>query len=198
MLVTSSARLRFVSIPPRKMRLVADSVKGMPVQKALDILTFTPKLAAQHVAKTVKSAAANALSQEGTDRLKPEDLHIKNVQVDAAPTAKRIRFRSMGRVYRYKKRFCHLTVLIEGEMAAETTATQKRKAKVVKKQTEADAGSDKPQARKSTKAPTKKTAKKVTKQAAAEVEAKVKVTKKSAKSTEAPEKKAAKDEVEEG
>ena len=100
------------------MRLVADVVKGMPVEKALNVLNFTSKIAAHHIAKTLKSAAANALSLEGTDHLKPEDLVVSNIIVDAAPTHKRIRFQSMGRIYRYKKRFCHLTVLLEGEMEA--------------------------------------------------------------------------------
>ena len=77
MLVKSSAQLRFLSIPPRKMRLVADIVKGLPVEKALGILNFTPKIAAHHLAKTLKSAAANALSKEGTDHLSAEDLMIK-------------------------------------------------------------------------------------------------------------------------
>lgn len=126
MLVQSRARLRFVSIPPRKMRLIADSVKGMPVEKALGILNFSPRIAARHVAKTIKSAAANALSNEGTDNLKPEDLVIKSIYVDAAPTAKRIRFQSMGRVFRIRKRHCHLTVLVEGEM--ETEAPKQKKA----------------------------------------------------------------------
>ena len=74
MLVSSIARAKYLSIPPRKMRLVADNVKGLPVEKALAILNFTPKIAAHHLAKTVRSAAANALSQEGTDHLHPEDL----------------------------------------------------------------------------------------------------------------------------
>ena len=125
MLVKASARLRYVSIPPRKMRLVAGMVKGMPVEKALNILNFTPKIAARHIARTLKSAAANALSLEGTDRLKPEDLFIKKIMVDAAPTAKRIRFQSMGRAFRYRKRFCHLTVELEGE--AETAPVEKEK-----------------------------------------------------------------------
>ena len=116
MLVKATARLKYVSIPPRKMRLVGDMIKGMPVEKALNILNFTPRIAAHHIAKTLKSAAANALSSEGTDHLKPEDLMVSNVIVDAAPTAKRVRFQSMGRVFRYKKRFCHLTVMLEGEM----------------------------------------------------------------------------------
>jgi large subunit ribosomal protein L22 len=111
--VQTTARLRYVSIPPRKMRLVANLVKGMPIQKALDVLNFTPRVAASHIAKTLKSAAANALSIGGTAHVKPEDLFVKNIQVDAAPMAKRIRFQSMGRVFRYRKRFCHLTVLLE-------------------------------------------------------------------------------------
>lgn len=115
MLVKATARLRYVSIPPRKMRLVASLVKGLPVEKALNILNFTPRIAAHHIAKTVKSAAANALSLEGTDHLRPESLHIKEIMVDAAPTAKRIRFQSMGRAFRYRKRHCHLTVMLEGE-----------------------------------------------------------------------------------
>lgn len=126
MQINSSARLRFVSVPPRKMRQVAQHLKGMPVQKALDTLSFTPRIAARHIANTVKSAAANALSQEGTDRLRPEDLYIKDIFVDAAPTAKRIRFRSMGRVYRVRKRFCHLTVRLEGEMESEEAARRRK------------------------------------------------------------------------
>ena len=118
MIVRSSARLRFVSIPPRKMRLVGDMVKGLPVEEALNILNFTPRIAARHVAKTLKSAAANALSLEGTDHLRPEALVVKDITVDAAPAAKRIRFQSMGRVFRIKKRYCHLTIKLEGETDA--------------------------------------------------------------------------------
>ncbi|MDF1544297.1 MAG: 50S ribosomal protein L22 [bacterium] len=142
MLVKSFARLRYLSIPPRKMRLVADMVKDMPVEKALDVLQFTPKIAARHLAKTLQSAASNALSREGTDHLKPEDLLIDTIVVDAAPTAKRIRFQSMGRVFRYRKRFCHLTVNIKGEMDTSAEVSTKAKAKV--KKTEADAGDKAP------------------------------------------------------
>lgn len=114
MQVKAVARLRYVSIPPKKMRLVAGMIKGLPVQKALDLLNFTPKIAAYHLAKTLKSAAANALSIEGTDHLRPETLTVSNIIVDEAPTQKRIRFQAMGRVFRYRKRFLHLTVLLEG------------------------------------------------------------------------------------
>lgn len=138
------------------MRLVANNVKGMPVEKALAALNFTPRIAAHHLAKTVKSAAANALSQEGTDSLHPEDLTIKNIIVDAAPTQKRIRFRSMGRVFRYHKRFCHLTVFVEGHtnVEEEQKAVAKTKKKVVKKDAKPADSSDKKAA------PKKKAAKK--------------------------------------
>ncbi|MFQ5498258.1 MAG: 50S ribosomal protein L22 [Candidatus Zixiibacteriota bacterium] len=148
MLIQSKASLKFVSIPPRKMRLVASTVKGLPVERALNILNYTPRVAAGHVAKTVKSAAANALSQEGTDHLKPEALIVKNIFVDSAPTAKRIRFQSMGRVFRIRKRFCHLTVILEGrtDMEAATNPT-KGKAKA----SEGDQHDDKVSERKARK-----------------------------------------------
>ncbi len=114
MIVRAVAKLRFASIPVRKMRLVSDTVKGLPVEKALNILNFTERVAARHIAKTLKSAAANALSLQGTDHLRPEALTVKNITVDEAPTAKRIRFQSMGRVFRIRKRYCHLTVEVTG------------------------------------------------------------------------------------
>ena len=166
MLVKATARLKYVSIPPRKMRLVANLVKGMPVEKALNVLNFTPRVAAHHIAKTLKSAAANALSLEGTDHLKPEDLVVSNIIVDAAPTAKRIRFQSMGR------RFCHLTVMLEGEMEApepKKAATRGRKKAAaaetedIKKETAKKPSAKKPAARKKT--PKKPAVKKTEKQA---------------------------------
>lgn len=125
MIITSKARLRFSSIPHRKMRIVADIVKGMPVEKALDTLNFTRRAAAYHIAKVIKSAAANALSKEGTERLHPEDLRVKTISVDQAPSMKRIRFQSMGRVFRYRKRHSHLTVVVEGKMVAPKKAGTK-------------------------------------------------------------------------
>ena len=159
MLIKSTARLKYVSIPPRKMRLVANMVKGMPVEKALNILNFTPRIAAHHIAKTLKSAAANALSTEGTDTLKPEDLTVKKIIVDEAPTAKRIRFQSMGRVFRYRKRFCHLTIELEGNAEAKEAARPaKTRAKKADKE-ETPAKTAKKPAAKAKKTPAKKTAK---------------------------------------
>lgn len=110
--ITPTAQAKFLSIPPRKMRQVAALIKGLPAEKALGILNFTPKIAAQHMAQTLKSAVANKLSLEGTDRLNPEDLHVHQIVVSAGPIAKRIRYRSMGRVYRIRKRYCHLAIYL--------------------------------------------------------------------------------------
>jgi len=118
------------------MRQVAGLVKGKPVEEALNILNFTSKAAAHHLAKTLKSAAANAISGVGTAKLKAEDLLVSNIMVDQAPTAKRVRFQSMGRVFRLRKRFCHLTVFVEGEPEKETPKpTRLKKAIKAKKET---------------------------------------------------------------
>jgi len=141
MIVRSTARLRFASIPAKKMRLVGDTVKGMPVEKALNTLNYTPRAAARHIAKTLKSAAANALSLEGTDHLRPEALTVKNIIVDVAPTAKRLRFQSMGRVFRIRKRYCHLTVELIGETDAPPARTGSARTKMKaedKSETKAD------------------------------------------------------------
>ena len=105
-------------------------IQGLPAEKALNILNFTPKIAAHHMARTLKSAVANKLSLEGTAQLHPEDLHVRQVVVESAPTAKRIRFQSMGRVFRIRKRFCHLSIYLEERPEIEAVAkTSPAKAK---------------------------------------------------------------------
>ena len=157
------------------MRLVADSVKGLPVEKALGILNFTPRIAARHLAKTVKSAAANALSQEGTDHLRPEALVVKNIIVEKAPTAKRIRFRSMGRVFRVYKRFCHLTVMVEGMTDVEAELKAAGKAKKAKAKAESTEVKKEAKAKTATKNASKAKADK-TEEKAAKVETKAEAT----------------------
>lgn len=141
------ARISYLKASPRKMRQVADLIKGKPVEEALNILNFTPKATAHHLAKTVKAAAANAIAGVGTAKLKAENLAITRVIVDEAPTAKRVRFQSMGRVFRIRKRYCHLTVEVEGEPEPETgkgSLLRRKKSKTEKavsevKETEAKA-----------------------------------------------------------
>jgi len=103
---------RFIGSSPRKMRLVADLIRGMSVDKALDILHFTPKVAAKDVAKTLKSALANAMNLNENERVEPENLFVKEIYVNQGPTLKRISPAPMGRAYRIRKRSCHLTVVV--------------------------------------------------------------------------------------
>lgn len=123
----ATARARFQRMSARKVRRVAELIKGAGVEEALNILDYTPKYAALLLAGTLKSAVANALNIEGTSKLKAEDLRIKDIFVDGGPTMKRIRPASMGRAYRIRKRSCHLTVVVENK-----TSLEKSKAKKIK------------------------------------------------------------------
>jgi large subunit ribosomal protein L22 len=118
-----------LSIPARKMRRVGALVKGLAVEKALNVLNFTPKIAAVHMAKVLKAAVANKLSLEGTAHLDPEHLILTNVVVNEAPTAKRIRYRSMGRVYRIRKRYCHLAIYLDVDERKEAATVAAAEAK---------------------------------------------------------------------
>jgi large subunit ribosomal protein L22 len=115
----AKARARFVRMSARKVRRVADLIRGRNVEEALNILTFTPKAAALPLERILKSATANALSVEGTAKLKAEDLWIKRILVDGVPIMKRIRPTGMGRAYKIRKRTNHITIVVtdgkEGE-----------------------------------------------------------------------------------
>jgi large subunit ribosomal protein L22 len=108
----ATARAKFVRMSARKVRRVADLIRGKNVEEALNILTFTPKTAAEVLGKILKSATANALSVEGTAKLKAEDLRIKRILVDGGPIMKRIRPMGMGRAYRIRKRTNHITIVV--------------------------------------------------------------------------------------
>ena len=108
----AKARARFVRMSARKVRRVADLIRGRNVEEALNILAFTPKAAASPLEKTLKSSTANALSVEGTAKLKAEDLWIKNILVDGGPIMKRIRPTGMGRAYKIRKRTTHITIVV--------------------------------------------------------------------------------------
>lgn len=135
------ARARFVRSSARKIRRTAELIKGKNVSKALAVLSYSPKYASLILGKVVKSAAANAIAQEGTAKLKAEDLMVKNVLVDGGPVMKRIRPVGMGRAYMIRKRTAHVTVhLADDEQAkalrarqarlqAEKTATKKKETK---------------------------------------------------------------------
>lgn len=106
----SRATLKFIRISPRKARLVARNVNGLPVEDALNLLRFTPKKAAEIIYKVLYSAVANA-QQTGAD---VDSLQVKQVVVSDGPTWKRMNPRSMGRANRILKRTSHITVILEG------------------------------------------------------------------------------------
>lgn len=108
-----AARLKGAQISAQKVRLVADQVRGMPVEKALNLLEFSPKKAAHLVKKILDSAIANAENNEGAD---VDELAISSIFVDEGTTLKRLSPRAKGRADRILKRSCHITVKVaDGE-----------------------------------------------------------------------------------
>ncbi len=97
---------------PRKVRLVADAVRGATVSKALKRLEFTNKGSAIDVAKVIKSAAANLRDKFQEERFDNDDLLIKTIFVDEGVTLKRIQPAPQGRAHRINKRSCHITVVV--------------------------------------------------------------------------------------
>lgn len=105
----SRAVLRGTRLSAQKARLVADLIRGKPVDKALGILTFTPKKAAVVIKKVLESAIANAEHNEGADI---DELKVKAIYVDQGPTLKRYTARAKGRGNRILKPTCHITITV--------------------------------------------------------------------------------------
>ncbi|GAA5193546.1 MULTISPECIES: 50S ribosomal protein L22 [Ferrimonas] len=103
------AKHRFARTSPQKARLVADQIRGLPVDRALDILTFSNKKAGALVKKVLESAIANAEHNEGLDI---DNLKVAKIFVDEGPTMKRIMPRAKGRADRILKRSSHITVVV--------------------------------------------------------------------------------------
>jgi len=104
---TASATAKYVRVSARKMRLVADMVRGNGVAEARTVLAFSTKNAASVVGKVLGSAVANA---ENNHDMSADELYISTILVNEGPTLKRIRPRAMGRAFRVRKRTCHVTV----------------------------------------------------------------------------------------
>jgi large subunit ribosomal protein L22 len=99
---------------PRKMRVVANLVRGERVEEAVGLLRLMPKKAAQIIAKAVESAASNAEDKSGGD-VNVDALRITTISVDGGPIAKRWMPRSMGRANRINHRTSHLTIVVSDE-----------------------------------------------------------------------------------
>ena len=103
------AKYRSARISPQKVRLVADQVRGLSVEKALEILTFSNKKAAGLVKKVLESAIANADNNHGADI---DNLSLTKIYVDEGPVMKRMMPRAKGRADRILKRSSHITVVV--------------------------------------------------------------------------------------
>jgi large subunit ribosomal protein L22 len=105
----ANAKLRMVRISPQKARLVADQIRGLPVEKALNTLSFSTKRAAGLIKKVLESAIANAEHNEGAD---VDELRVRSIQVDEGPVLKRVEARAKGRANRILKRTSHIQVSV--------------------------------------------------------------------------------------
>jgi large subunit ribosomal protein L22 len=107
-----NASARFVRLAPRKARLVADQVRGLPIDDAIALLRFSSRGAARDIRKLIESAAANA---EANHDLVADDLMVKDIHVDEGPTLRRYRPRALGRATRINKRTSHIAVALTPE-----------------------------------------------------------------------------------
>ena len=103
------AILNTVRMSPQKARLIADMIRGLPVERALEILQFNERRAAKSVKKVLESAIANAEHNLGAD---VDELRVSGVQVNAGPMIKRFHARAKGRGVRIQKRTSHITITV--------------------------------------------------------------------------------------
>jgi len=106
------AKASYVRVAPRKARLIADQVRGLPIEDARTLLRFSPRTAARDIAKLIDSAAANA---ENNHDLVADDLMVTEITVDEGPTLRRYRPRALGRATRINKRTSHIKVALTPE-----------------------------------------------------------------------------------
>jgi large subunit ribosomal protein L22 len=104
---------------PRKMRLMADLVRGVGVKRALDVLRFSPKEASKRMEKLLRSAVSNWQNKNEGVRMEDADLYIKEVFVDSARVLKRLRPAPQGRAHRIRKRSNHVTIILESKKISE-------------------------------------------------------------------------------
>jgi len=112
------AKLNNCPTSPRKMRLVADLVRGVEVDRALSILKFTNKEAAIRLEKLLLSAIANWQAKNEGLRLEDSNVFIKEIKVDGARMLKRLRPAPQGRGYRIRKRSNHVTMVLDSKVVA--------------------------------------------------------------------------------
>lgn len=105
----STAVVKGVRLSAQKGRLVADQIRGMAVDKALNLLAFSPKKAAVIIKKGLESAIANAEHNDGADI---DELRVATIYIDKGESLKRMMPRAKGRGYKIEKQTCHITIVV--------------------------------------------------------------------------------------
>ena len=122
----ATAILKFIRLSPQKGRLIADQIRGLPVERALEILQFSTRKAAKPVKKVLESAIANAENNEGAD---VDELNVQIIQIDEGPMLKRFQARAKGRGARILKRTSHITVTVSDAKKSGKSGSAKREGK---------------------------------------------------------------------
>lgn len=107
--MSTTAVIKSVRLSAQKGRLVADQIRGLPVDKALNLLAFSPKKGAAILKKALESAIANAEHNDGADI---DELRVRTIYVDKATSLKRMLPRAKGRGARIEKQTCHITITV--------------------------------------------------------------------------------------
>jgi large subunit ribosomal protein L22 len=108
-MMSTTATVKGVRLSAQKGRLVADQIRGLPVDKALNLLAFSPKKGAAIIKKALESAIANAEHNDGADI---DELKVSAICVDKAASLKRMMARAKGRGNRIEKQTCHITITV--------------------------------------------------------------------------------------
>ncbi len=108
----AKATHKYIGSSPRKMRLVIDLIRGVSVDRAIEILHFHPKHAAVDAEKVLRSAVSNLFNKDENSSNDPSELYVKEVFVNGGPMVKRIQPAPMGRAFRIRKRSNHLTIVV--------------------------------------------------------------------------------------
>ena len=108
-IMEAKATLRYARISSRKVKIVADLIRGKDVDEALAIVKFTPKASSEVIEKLLKSAMANAENNHG---MKHENLYVAEIYANQGPTLKRIRPAAKGSAVRIRKRTSHITIVL--------------------------------------------------------------------------------------
>jgi len=105
----TTATLKGVRLSAQKGRIVADAIRGLPVDRALNVLAFSPKKGARIIKKVLESAIANAEHNEGAD---VDELKVRTIYVDKASTLRRFTARAKGRGNQIGKQTCHIRIVV--------------------------------------------------------------------------------------